>query len=116
VPENKTVGYDRTYKTSNNTRVGILPIGYFDGYDRRLSSKGTSYIRNQYAPVIGVIAMTTTLVDITHIPEAQIGDEVIVMGNHTQITPTHIANVIGSFNAREIMTRLNPLIPRIVVP
>ena len=112
---NRFVGYDRTYKTTGPTKVAILPVGYFDGYDRRLSSKGILLIRNQYAPVIGIIAMTTTLVDITHIPDAQVGDEAILMGDYEKITPTQLANVIGSFNAREIMTRLNPMISRIVV-
>jgi alanine racemase len=115
IPEGKTVGYDRTYKTTAPTTIAVLPVGYFDGYDRRLSSKGILLVRNQYAPVIGIIAMTSTIIDITHIPEAKIGDEVTLMGNYEQITPTHIANVIGSFNAREMMTRLNPLLPRIVV-
>lgn len=115
LPSGKTVGYDRTYKTTAPTTVAVLPVGYYDGYDRRLSSKGILLIRNQYAPVIGIIAMTTTLVDITHIPDAQVGDEVILMGDYEKITPTQLANVIGSFNAREIMTRLNPTIPRIVV-
>ena len=109
------VGYDRTYKTTGPTTIAILPVGYFDGYDRRLSSKGILLIRGNYAPVIGIIAMTTTIVDITHIPEAKVGDEVILMGDYEKITPTHLANVIGSFNAREIMTRLNPLIPRVIV-
>jgi alanine racemase len=111
----RCVGYDRTYKTTSPTRIAVLPVGYYDGYDRRLSSKGILLIRGSYAPVIGIIAMTTTLVDITHIPDAQEGDEAILMGNYEQITPTHLANVIGSFNAREIMTRLNPLIARIEV-
>ncbi len=113
---NRFVGYDRTYKTTGPTKVAVLPVGYFDGYDRRLSSKGILLVRGQYAPVIGIIAMTTTLVDITHIPDARVGDEVILMGDYEKITPTQLANVIGSFNAREIMTRLNPLIPRIVIP
>lgn len=109
------VGYDRTYKTSKPTIIAVLPVGYFDGYDRRLSSKGILLIRGQYAPVIGIIAMTTTLVDITHIPDAQVGDEVILMGDYEKITPTQLANVMGSFNPREILTRLNPSIPRILV-
>lgn len=109
------VGYDRTYKTTKPTIIAVLPVGYFDGYDRRLSSKGILLIRGQYAPVIGIIAMTTTLVDITHIPDAQAGDEVILIGDYEKITPTQLANVMGSFNPREILTRLNPTIPRIVV-
>lgn len=111
----KFVGYDRTYKTTADTKIAVLPVGYFDGYDRRLSSKGILLIRGQYAPVIGIIAMTTTLVDITHIPDAQVGDEVILMGDYEKITPTQLANVVGSFNPREILTRLNPLIPRVAV-
>jgi alanine racemase len=109
------VGYDRTYKTTKPTTIAVLPVGYFDGYDRRLSSKGILLIRGQYAPVIGIIAMTTTLVDITHIPDARVGDEVILMGDYEKITPTQLANVVGSFNPREILTRLNPLIPRMIV-
>jgi alanine racemase len=109
------VGYDRTYKTIKPTTIAVLPVGYFDGYDRRLSSKGILLIRNEYAPVIGIIAMTTTLVDITHIPGARVGDEVILMGDYEKITPTQLANIVGSFNPREILTRLNPLIPRMIV-
>ena len=116
IEANKCVGYDRTYKTTAPTTIAVLPIGYYDGYDRRLSSKGILLIRNQYAPVIGIIAMTTTIVDITHIPQAQVGDEVLIMGDYEHLTPTHIANVVGSFNPREMLTRINPLMPRIVVP
>lgn len=115
VPEGKTVGYDRTYKTTQLTKVAVLPVGYFDGYDRRLSSKGILLIRDTYAPVIGIIAMTSTLVDVTHVPQVTVGDKVILMGDYEKVTPTHLANVIGSFNAREIMTRLNPLLPRMIV-
>ncbi len=115
IAADRFVGYDRTYKTTKPTTIAVLPVGYFDGYDRRLSSKGILLIRGQYAPVIGIIAMTTTLVDVTHIPEAQVGDEVILMGDYEKITPTQLANVVGSFNPREILTRLNPLIPRITV-
>lgn len=115
IADNSFVGYDRTYKTKGATRIAVLPVGYFDGYDRRLSSKGILLVHGEYAPVIGIIAMTTTLVDITHIPQAHVGDEVVLMGNYEKITPTNLANVIGSFNAREIMTRLNPSIPRFIV-
>jgi len=109
------VGYDRTYKTTRPTKIAVIPMGYYDGYDRRLSSKGITLIHNHYAPVIGIIAMTTIIVDVTDIPQAKVNDEVILMGNYEKITPTQLANVIGSFNAREIITRLNPEIPRIVV-
>lgn len=114
IDADRFVGYDRTYKTTKPTTIAVLPVGYFDGYDRRLSSKGILLIRGQYASVIGIIAMTTTLVDITHIPDAQVGDEVVLIGDYEKITPTQLANVMGSFNPREVLTRLNPSIPRIV--
>lgn len=109
------VGYDRTYKTTRPTKIAVLPIGYYDGYDRRLSSKGITLVNSHYAPVIGIIAMTTLIIDVTDIPNVKPHDEVILMGNYEQITPTQLANVIGSFNAREIITRLNPDLPRIIV-
>ena len=112
----KYVGYDSTHKTVGPTRIAVLPVGYYDGYDRRLSNKGLVLINNQYAQVIGIVAMTTILADITSIADAKVGDEVALIGNYERITPTQIAHDIGSFNAREILTRLNPLIPRIIVP
>ncbi len=114
IDADRFVGYDRTYKTTKPTTIAVLPVGYFDGYDRRLSSKGILLIRGQYASVIGIIAMTTTLVDVTHIPDAQVGDEVVLIGDYEKITPTQLANVMGSFNPREVLTRLNPSIPRIL--
>lgn len=109
------VGYDSTFITQRPTKLAVLPIGYYDGYDRRLSNKGMVKIGNHYAPVIGMVAMTTTLIDITDCPGVVLGDEAIVIGNFPNISPIDIAERISSFNPREILTRLNAGIIRKII-
>ena len=109
------VGYDNTYITQRSTKIAILPIGYYDGYDRRLSNKGLVMIGSEYAPVIGIVAMTVTMIDVTDCAHVAVGDEVVLLGNHEKITPSFIAESIVSFNPREILTRLNTNIARKVI-
>lgn len=111
----QSVGYDSTHITQRSTKLAILPIGYYDGYDRRLSNKGFVMVGSDYAPVIGMVAMTVTMIDVTDCAHANIGDEVIVLGNYEKITPSFIAESIGSFNPREILTRLNANIIRKII-
>jgi alanine racemase len=118
VPANQSVGYSRTYTTQGSTRLGILPVGYYDGYDRRLSNKGMVLVHSAtpaYAPVIGRVCMNATMIDLSLLPHSAIGDEVTLLGNHEQIQAHALANTIESYNPREITTRINPLIQRIVV-
>jgi alanine racemase len=72
-------------------------------------------VGSDYAPVIGMVAMTVTMIDVTDCAHANIGDEVIVLGNYEKITPSFIAESIGSFNPREILTRLNANIIRKII-
>jgi alanine racemase len=108
------IGYDRTMQVTRPTTLAVLPVGYYDGYDRRLSNKASVLIQNQYAPVLGRIGMTTTVIDITNIPQAHIGQEVILMGPHDQITATHLATLAQSYNAREVISKLHERIPRVI--
>jgi alanine racemase len=114
VQENTPIGYDLTYKTTRETVLALLPIGYWDGYDRSLSNKGLVKIHASYAPILGRIAMNLTIVDITEIPNAHVGDEVALLGNDSMISADAIAEKIGTINY-EIVTRINPLLPRILV-
>jgi alanine racemase len=121
IPADTYIGYDKTFKTTRPTRIAILPIGYFEGYDRRLTNKGVVKIQtnssdtsHEYAPVIGRICMSVTMIDITDVEQAKIGDEVIVLGNAPGITAYDLAQTIESFNPREITARINPVIPRII--
>lgn len=76
----ESVSYNRTFRASRQTRIAVLPLGYADGYNRMLSNKGTVLLAGKRAPVVGRICMDMTMVDITEIPEAQVGTDVVVIG------------------------------------
>jgi alanine racemase len=107
------VGYGLTYQASRPLRIGILPIGYYDGYDRKLSNCARVLVRGQYAPVIGRIAMNMTMIDLTDIG-AYNDDEVVLIGKQGghEIRAEEIAEKCGSI-AYEMLSRINPLLPRV---
>lgn len=115
VPAGTFIGYNRTYITEKTTRIGILPVGYYDGLDKRLSNKGCVRIDGQSAPIIGTIGMNATMIDISHVPSASCDSIVTLIGNEPCITPADLAQQTGCFNARQITTALNPTIIRLVV-
>jgi alanine racemase len=80
VPAETGVSYGHTFVTSRPTTIGVLPVGYADGYQRGLQHGGEVIIRGRRAPVVGAICMDLTMVDLTEVPDAQVGDEVILWG------------------------------------
>jgi alanine racemase len=62
--------------------IGILPLGYYDGLDRRLSNKAYVLVGGQACRILGRICMNLTIVDLTHIQNPKVGDEVIVISHH----------------------------------
>jgi len=80
VPAGETLRYGRTFTTERESLIATIPIGYNDGYTRRLSNIGRVIIGGKFAPVVGRISMDWTIVDVTGIPEAKVGDEVILIG------------------------------------
>lgn len=104
-----TVGYDRTYRARWNRRIAILPIGYYDGYDRGLSNCGEVLVHGKRAKIAGNICMNMTMIDVTDIP-ARTNDEVVLLGD--KISAEEIAKKINSINY-EIAARINPLIKRV---
>jgi len=100
VSEGCGVSYGKTYVTKGNTRIATISVGYADGYMRGLSSKGKVLIHGQYAPIIGRICMDQMMVDITHLENVQIEDEVTLVGTdrENKITVEELAEMAGSFN------------------
>lgn len=100
VPEGCGVSYGKTYVTKKSTRIATVSVGYADGYMRGLSSKGRVLIHGEYAPIIGRICMDQMMVDITHIENVQIEDEVTLVGTdgENKITVEELAEMAGSFN------------------
>ncbi|HXW86062.1 MAG TPA: alanine racemase [Candidatus Bathyarchaeia archaeon] len=115
IPAHAYVSYDRTYQTYRPTRIGLLPIGYSDGYDIRLSNKGLVYIRGAYAPVLGRVGMNTTIIDLTTISQAQEKDEVTLIGSPFEIRADIVSSYAQCINVRELFTGIKGYIPRIVI-
>lgn len=110
VEKGVAISYGRTYITNKKTKIATIPIGYADGIKRNLSNKGRVLIHNKYAPIIGNICMDNFMVDITDIPETQIGDEVILWDNE-KITINEIASLCETINY-EILCSIQDRIPR----
>ncbi len=108
------IGYNRTMQTDKDMKIAIIPVGYYDGYDKRLSNKGVAYINGYYASIIGTIAMNATTLDITEIPNAKLDDIVTLVGPYPHISPADLANQTECFNARQITAQINPSIPRTI--
>jgi alanine racemase len=87
VPFTETVGYNRKGILSRDTVIGTVCIGYADGISRRLGNgKGYMLLRGQQVPIVGNVCMDMCMLDITDIPDAQEGDEVLVFGKELPVT------------------------------
>jgi len=108
------VGYGRSYRATHSTRLAILPVGYYDGYDRGLSNLAHVLIRGRRAPIRGRVCMNIVAVDTTHISGVCAGDEVVLLGSQgaEAITAEQIAGWSGTINY-EVTTRINDRVPRI---
>jgi alanine racemase len=112
IPKGTFIGYGCTYQTTADTKIAIIPVGYADGYDRRLSNIGKVLINNQYAPIVGRVAMNTITADITNISAAETRSEVILMGNYPDLTALDIAEQITAHNPREVIVRIAESVTR----
>jgi len=110
------IGYGCTYKTTRPTVLAVVPVGYFDGYDRGLSNAAHVLVRGRRAPVRGRIAMDFFMADVTDIPGVRLEDEVTLIGadGGERVTADDLAGLAGTISY-EILARINPLIPRLVV-
>ncbi|MGZ3513919.1 MAG: alanine racemase [Thermodesulfobacteriota bacterium] len=98
VPLGTRISYGGTFTAKRESLIATLPIGYADGYSRRLSNRGEVLIHGRRAPVVGKVCMDFIMVDVTDIPHVSLGDEVVLMGKQgkEQITPEEIADKIDS--------------------
>ncbi len=116
VPAGEYIGYGCTYRTTTDSIIAIIPVGYFDGYDRKLSNLAHVLIHGKRAPVRGRICMDMFMVDITHIPDVKLENEVVLIGRQDQerISADQLADWANTINY-EIVSRINPLLPRVMV-
>ena len=109
-----TVGYGATYTTKERTRIATIPVGYADGYPRALSNKASVLIRGKRAPIIGRVCMDQFMVDVTDIPKASLGDDVIIVGRDQteSISVEELSEMAGSFNY-EFVCDVSWRVPRV---
>lgn len=114
VPAGETLGYGRTFKTSRESLIATVPIGYHDGYMRGLSNRGRVIIRGKFAPVVGRISMDATIIDVTDVGGVRIDDVVTMLGNENSlsITAEDIAQDVGTLSY-EFTCGIQERVPRI---
>jgi alanine racemase len=110
------VGYGCTFRTTRPTVLAVVPVGYYDGYDRGLSNAAHVLVKGRRAPVRGRVAMDFFMADVTDIPGVKLEDEVTLLGadGRERISAEDLAALAGTISY-EILSRINPLVPRVVV-
>lgn len=110
------VGYGSSFMANKTMKVAIIPVGYTNGFSRSLSNMGRVLIRGKRVPVVGTVTMNTMSVNVTDIPNVEIGDEVVLVGKQKRL-----AISIASFSEMsnqlnyQTLARLPSNIPRHVV-
>ena len=114
VPEGSLVSYGGIYRTKREETLAILPTGHFDGYDRGLSNKADVLVRGKRCPVAGRVCMNQTVINVSGVPGARVGDEVVLLGKggEEEITAEELADKIDTV-VYEIVTRINPSLHRV---
>lgn len=114
VEAGSSVGYGATHRAAAPALWGTLAIGYGDGFPRALGNRGGALVRGRRVPIIGRISMDLTVVDLTEVPEASVGDVVTLIGRDgdAEIRVEEVAELAGTIGY-EILTNLGQRLPRI---
>ena len=116
LPAGREISYGGTYKTTDDTVIATIPVGYADGYPRSLSNKGRVILNGRYAPIVGRICMDQFMVNVTDIPDAKVGDCVTLVGadGDACLSMEEVSNLSGSFNY-ELPCRISRRVPRVYI-
>ena len=113
VPAGQGIGYNATYRTARPSRIAVIPAGYADGVVRRLSGKGRVLLRGKEVPLVGLVSMDLTMLDVTGVPDAAIGDVVTVFGadGNRRISPFSVARELGTVTS-DLLCSVGKRVPR----
>ena len=114
VSEGTGISYGHLYKAPRESRIATVPIGYADGYTRMLTGKAEAYVGGGMAPVAGKICMDQLMLDVTDIPNVEIGNEVVFFGEGIGEYPTveQVAEKLGTVNY-EVICMMSRRLPRV---
>jgi alanine racemase len=112
-----TVSYGGLWRAGRRTRVGTLPVGYADGYPRRLTGSAEVLVRGRRCPVLGAVCMDMTMIDLSDIPDAAVGEEVVLLGDQggARISAAELAARAGLVEY-EITCGISKRVPRVYRP
>ncbi len=116
IPPGAGISYGHRFVTARQSRVAAIPIGYADGYNRLLTNRGEVLIHGFRAPVAGTVCMDWILVDVTDLPDVQIGDQVTLLGRDGDaiITAEEWADKVGSITY-EVFCQVSKRVPRVFI-
>ncbi len=114
IPEGAGVGYNETFIAKRPSRIAVLAAGYGDGIHRSLGNRGSVLVRGALAPIVGIISMDVTMIDITDVPGAEIGDVATVYGSDGEhVRPANvIARSIGTVTS-DLLCAVSQRVPRV---
>jgi len=110
VEPNSSIGYARSYNTTNKAKIATIPIGYADGFRRAFSNKGKVFINGKFAPVVGIVCMDSIMCDVTYI-DCKVGDDVVIWDNEN-IKLEDLAKMCDTINY-EIISTISSRVPRV---
>ncbi len=114
VPPGEGISYGHRFVTSRQSRIAAIPVGYADGYNRLLTNRGEVLIHGQRVPVVGTVCMDWTLIDVTSLPDVQVGDQVTLLGRDGDdiITAEEWADKVDSITY-EVFCNISKRVPRV---
>ena len=117
VPAGQGVGYDSTFVTSRPSKIAVLAAGYGDGIHRSLGNKGKVLVRGTLAPIVGIVSMDVTMVDVTDVPGVSIGDVATIYGTDGEdvVLANRVARTIGTVTS-DLLCAVSARVPRFYLP
>lgn len=114
IPAGECISYGCTYYAEQDMTVAVLPVGYADGFRRAPRNWGAVLLRGQEAPLLGRVCMDQCIIDVSHIPRARAGDEVVLIGHQGQasLTAEQVAERLGTINY-EVVSEILARVPRV---
>lgn len=116
VPEGRAISYGRKYVSDGERVIATIPLGYADGYSRALSGRAEVLVNGRRCPVAGNICMDQCMIDVSSVPDASVGTEVVIMGKQGEesITADELAEKLGTINY-EIVCGFGLRLPKVYV-
>ncbi|MGB6835630.1 MAG: alanine racemase [Candidatus Acidiferrum sp.] len=117
IPVGAGVGYNETFIAKRPSRIAVLAAGYGDGIHRSLGNRGSVLVRGVLAPMVGIVSMDVTMIDVTDVPNAEIGDVVTIYGSDgDHVRPANvIARGIGTVTS-DLLCAISQRVPRFYLP